>query len=59
MEKPRKAQKSKRKEQEPCIPLIVKQRVEIYGGILLRAIKWFLQLVMDVLGLSTHLAVHM
>ncbi|KAL0276854.1 UNVERIFIED_CONTAM: hypothetical protein PYX00_004331 [Menopon gallinae] len=59
VEKPRKTQKSKRKEQEPCISLIVKQRVEVYGGILLRAVKWFLQLVMDVLGLSTHLAIHM
>ncbi|KAK6639803.1 hypothetical protein RUM43_008078 [Polyplax serrata] len=58
-EKHRKTVRNKRREQEPCISAILKIRMDRYGGVLLFALNWLLRLVLDVLGLSTHLAIHM
>ncbi|EEB17946.1 conserved hypothetical protein [Pediculus humanus corporis] len=55
----RKSFRNKRREQEPCLSTLIKVRMDRYGGVLLFALNWLLRLVLDVLGLSTHLAIHM
>lgn len=58
-EKHRKTVKNKRREQDPCISTLIINRVDRYGGVFLFALNWLFRLVLDVLNLSTHLAIHM
>lgn len=58
-EKHRKTVKGKRKDQDLGLSAMIKNRIDRYGGMLLFALRWLLHLVLDVLGLSIHLALHM
>lgn len=58
-EKHRKSLKGKRKDQDTSLSAMIKNRLDRYGGVLLFALRWLLHLVLDVLGLSINLALHM